>query len=245
MTCIPNVLCLKHLECGVHMAVSVILESFHVACGSSQTLSVAPVAGRCINRVQKEMAFIHLGPLAKELPWFMDATRDEPYGRIISAFLRRPTPLCAKMGPMIREIGRHAQEPVYCGYCGSEEMGFDIGFPRLPEERRSSSTGNGNGRRAHVQEVVCCKSVVNIRTTLDRQHLIDLDSEEAYDNQYGRVWECKLQDGYRWYSWNGDAEPRVHVKTWQQVANLVDIGSLVEVSDSCAYRKVYRPSRDA
>jgi hypothetical protein len=38
-----------------------------------------------------------------------------------------------------------------------------------------------------------------------------------------------LRNGHVWYSHYGGARPHVMVKTWQRVADFVDIDSLVEV----------------
>ena len=160
------------------------------------------------------MAILQFGRVGKKkgLPWCME----HPDGiRILSAFLRKPTPLCVAIGPMIREIGRQ-ELSCYCGHCHSEPMAFDIEFP----QRRPT----GYRRIARVREEVCSKALAEIKrlepNTTQQQY------EEAVDRYYGRVWECNLRDGDQWYS---VAPLTVRVWTWQRVADLVDIGSLMEV----------------
>ena len=118
--------------------------------------------------------------------------KDHVIGRIIREFLVRPTPLCAAVGPMIREIGR-LELSCYCGCCRSEKLCFDIEFPQLPERDDARAQTR---RIALVREPFCCKALVDIRMHLDGPNLINFDYEGEYDRQYGRVWECKLRNGH-------------------------------------------------
>jgi len=150
------------------------------------------------------MTLIQLGPLGKKLPWFMEGV----CGRIISEFLLRPNPLCAAIGPIIREIGR---QEISC-YCDCHEnFRFEIEFNQLHQN-------------ATVTERVCRMCLVEIRA-LD-PNLTAQQYEQLYDGfgvEHERAWDCNLLDVENWRPMT------MALSTWQEVADLVDMDSMVEV----------------
>ena len=150
------------------------------------------------------MTLIQLGPLGKKLPWFMEGV----CGRIISEFLLRPNPLCAAIGPIIREIGR---QEISC-YCECHaNFRFEIEFNQLHQN-------------AMVTERVCRTCLLEIRA-LD-PNLTAQQYEQLYDGfgaEHERAWDCNLLDVENWRPMT------VALSTWQEVADLVDMDSMVEV----------------
>ena len=150
------------------------------------------------------MTLIQLGPLGKKLPWFMEGV----CGRIISEFLLRPNPLCAAIGPIIREVGR---QEISC-YCDCHEnFRFEIEFNQLHQN-------------AMVTERVCRMCLVEIRA-LD-PNLTAQQYEQLYDGfgaEHERAWDCNLLDVENWQPMT------MALSTWQEVADLVDVDSMVEV----------------
>jgi hypothetical protein len=150
------------------------------------------------------MTLIQLGPLGKKLPWFMEGV----CGRIISEFLLRPNPLCAAIGPIIPEIGR---QEISC-YCECHaNFRFEIEFNQLHQN-------------ATVTERVCRMCLVEKRA-LD-PNLTAQQYGQLYDGfgaEHVRAWDCNLLDVENWRPMT------LALSTWQEVADLVDVDSMVEV----------------
>ena len=115
---------------------------------------------------------------------------------------------CAASGPIIREIGR---QEISC-YCDChEDFRFKIEFNHLRQI-------------ATVTENVCRRCVTEIRA-LDPNM-----TQQQYELFYGgfnleheRTWHCHVRDGV------SDSDSEIWVQTWQEIADFVDMDSVVEV----------------
>ena len=157
------------------------------------------------------MTLPQLGPLGKELPWFMESKckKDHVIGRIIREFLLRPTPLCAAIGSIIKEIGRR-EISCHCR-CQSDTQKFLIDI---------------YGRNARVTECGRCRRRLTMIRGMDPKFTTEQFGRLFRNqNEFGRIWEANTQDGE---DWDADhAGPvQVRVRTWRRVADIVDLNTM-------------------
>ena len=135
--------------------------------------------------------------------------KDHVIGRIIREFLVRPTPLCAAVGPVIKQIGR-SEFSCHCP-CHSDTRKVLIDI---------------YGRNARVTECGRCRMRLTIIRGMDSKFPTE-DFGRLYHNQsgFGRIWEADTRDGEDW-DVDHAGPVQVRVRTWRRVADIVVLKSM-------------------
>ncbi len=146
-----------------------------------------------------------LARLGKRLPWSDEA------GGVIKEFIRIPSPLCAAVGEVIREMGT---EDVACHCdCQDRTYRFDVQY-------------NFDGA-ALVRDVACRMGLLHARSLdpgLDQQQLDDmLYHFEVSSRDVAYVADVKDADAM-------EESPDLTARTWEEVGQVVHMATVRHVT---------------